>query len=164
MVIGILGALIFIACLAMVIVSLVSKKRKRYWLIGLGLGMVMFIVGIATSSPSTTPPSTPTSVQTIDYQVLRRWDIPAGGIGGELLVSENATKEEVLALASSLRSKYLSEGYIQIVIFDSLEAYKGIDDPTYPEEERLKHQLVDIARNPTTGYDEIRWIAEGRDY
>jgi hypothetical protein len=102
--------------------------------------------------------------KTIDYQVIRQWAIPAGGIGMEILVSEDATKEEVLALANSLRSKYLPGGYIYIQIFDSLSAYTHRDDPTYPEEEYFKHFLVDIARNPKTGYDEISWVAKGRGH
>ncbi len=113
--------------------------------------------------------------KTIDYQVLRQWNIPAGGIGMEILVSENATKEKVLALASSLRSKYLSGGFIFIDIFDLREAWEWriqtIDalkyrpfDPIYPPEWYSKHFLVSITRNPTTGYDEILWVAEGRGY
>ncbi len=102
--------------------------------------------------------------KTIDYQVIRQWAIPAGGIGMDILVSEEATKEEVLALANSLRSKYLPGGYIYIQIFDSLEAYSHREDLTYPQEEFMKHFLVDITRNPNTGYDEIRWVAEGRGH
>jgi hypothetical protein len=159
MALGIIGLLVFLVCLGMVIVNKIRKKPVKYWLIGAPIALIFFIVGVSADSSTDTP-----SQQTIDYQVLRRWDIPAGGIGGELLVSENATKEEVLALASSLRSKYLSEGHIFISIFDSLEAYKRVDDPTYPKEEFFKHQLVVITRNPSTGFDEIQWTAEGRGY
>jgi len=109
--------------------------------------------------------------KTIDYQVLRQWSIPTwhtpgGGIGMELLVSEDATKEEVLALANSLRSKYLprKDYFITIQIFDSLEAYSHREDLTYPEEEYFKHFLIDITRNPNTGYDEISWVAKGRGH
>jgi hypothetical protein len=100
----------------------------------------------------------------IKYQVLRQWTVPAGGIGMEILVSEDAAKEEVLALASSLHSKYLPEGYIYIQIFDSLSAYNHRDDPNYPDEDYFKHFLVDISRNTETGYDEILWVAEGRGH
>ena len=120
---------------------------------------VLTIMLLAISCGPTTPPP-----NTLDYEVLREWDIPAGGIGMELLVSETATKEEVLALANSLRSKYLPRGSIFITIFDSKEAYTRIDDPTYPEEEYFKHLLVSIGRNPNTGYDEILWVAEGRGH
>ncbi len=100
----------------------------------------------------------------IDYEILRQWKIPAGGIGMDTLVSEDATKEDVLALANSLRSKYLPGGYIYIQIFDSLSAYTHRDDRTYPEEEYFKHFLVGIARNPMTDYDKISWVAEGRGH
>jgi hypothetical protein len=103
----------------------------------------------------------------IAYESLRRWTIPAGGVGMEILVSEEATKEEVLTLAYHLRAKYLSEGFIVIRVFDSKEAYLRKcrdDDPNYPHEKYMKHFLVDLVRNPKTGYDRINWVAEGRDH
>lgn len=116
-------------------------------------------------------PAEPAPPETLDYQVLREWDIPAGGIGMELLVSETATKEEVLALATYLREEY-SNGHIYIYIFDSLEAHAARETETrtgkmpsnYSDEEYWKHHLVNIIRNPTTGYDEIQWVAKGRGY
>ena len=74
---------------------------------------VLTIMLLAISCGPTTPPP-----ETIDYQTLREYEIPAGGIGRHLLVSEKATKEEVLTLATHLRSKYLSKGNIFIFIFD----------------------------------------------
>lgn len=100
----------------------------------------------------------------IAYETLRRWTIPAGGVGMEILVSVKATKEEVLALARHLRSNYLSKGFVIIRIFDSKEAYLHRDDPNYPEDKYFKHFLVDVMRNPKTGYDKINWVAEGRDH
>ena len=104
------------------------------------------------------------SAKTIDYKVLRQWSIPAGGVGMELLVSTDTTKEQALELASSLRSKYLSQGYIAIQIFDSQDAYNHRADLSYPEGEFYKHYLVNITRNPKTGNDEIVWVADGRGY
>ncbi len=89
----------------------------------------------------------------------------------ELLVSETATKDEVLALATYLRQEH-SEGYLYIDIFDSLEAHAarqteartGHLPSNYSDEEYWKHHLVSISRNPKTGYDEIQWVAQGRGY
>ncbi len=110
----------------------------------------------------------------LDYQVLREWDPewdPGGGTGMDLLVAETATKEEVLALATYLREEY-SDGRIVIFIFDSREAWAARETETrtgkmpsnYSDEEYWKHHLVNIIRNPTTGYDEIEWVAKGRSY
>ena len=101
---------------------------------------------------------------TLDYQVLREWDIPAGGIGMELLVSETAIKEEVLTLATYLRSKYSYKGYIFITIYDSKEAQISSLQGSLSDEGFLKHVLVTIFRNPKTGYDEIEWLATERGY
>jgi len=120
---------------------------------------VLTIMLLAISCGPTAPPP-----EILDYQVLREWDIPAGGIGMDLLVSETATKEEVLALATHLRAKYLPRGFIFISIFDSSEAYLRREDTSYPEEEYFKHFLVQITRNPKTGYDQIEWVAKGRGY
>jgi hypothetical protein len=100
----------------------------------------------------------------IAYETLRRWTIPAGGVGMEILVSENATKEEVLALARHLRSNSPPKGLLIINIFDSKEAYLHRDDPNYPEERYSKHWLVNVLGKRETGDDKINWVAEGRDH
>ncbi len=120
---------------------------------------VLTIMLLAISCGPTAPPP-----ETLDYQVLREWDIPAGGIGMDLLVSETATKEEVLTLATYLRSKYSHKGYIVISILDSKEAQTNKIQGTMSDEEFRKHFLVQITRNPKTGYDEIEWLATERGY
>ena len=133
------------------------KKKLAIGLTALAV-LIFIIVGVAACSGS----EQTTTQKTIDYQVIGQGAIP--GVGMTILVSQDATKADVLALANSLRSKYLSGGYISIDIFDSLEAYNHRDDMTYPEEEYWKHYLVNIVRNPTTGYDKVYWAAEGRDH
>jgi len=131
--------------------------KKRYLILA-----VLTIMLLAISCGPAAP---------IDYQVLREWKIPAGGIGMELLVDESATKEEVLALAAYLWEEH-SNGYLIIDIFDSLEAHAARETETrtghlpsnYSDEEYWKHHLMIIIRNPKTGYDEIQWVAEGRGY
>lgn len=49
-------------------------------------------------------------------------------------------------------------------IFDSKEAYLHRDDPKYPEEKYWTHFLVNVVRNPKTGFDEVNWVAVGRDH
>lgn len=105
-----------------------------------------------------------TKQSVIDYETLRRWTIPAGGVGMEILVAEEATKEEVLSLAVHIKSNFFPTGFLIIQIFDSEEAYLHRDNPIYPEEKYFKHFLVDVVRNPKTGYDKINWVAEGRDH
>ncbi len=128
---------------------------KRYLVLA-----VLMIILLAASCGPTTP---------MDYQVLREWKIPAGGIGMELLVDESATKGEVLALAAHLRDEH-SDGYIYIDIFDSVAAQRArlaeasTGQLPISEEEYWKHHLVMIKLAPNTGLDEILWVAEGRGY
>ena len=129
--------------------------KKRYLVLA-----VLMIILLAVSCGPTAP---------MDYQVLREWEIPAGGIGMELLVDESATKGEVLALAAHLRDEH-SDGYIYIDIFDSVAAQRArlteVSTGQLPisEEEYWKHHLVMIKLNPNTGLDEILWVAEERGY
>ena len=98
----------------------------------------------------------------IDYEVLKKWNRPGGGVGMEVLVSEKASKEQVLTLARKLRSKYQSQRHINIDIFDSREAWTHRDDESYPQKKYFKHYLVQIGVNRETGYNQIYWVAEGR--
>jgi len=100
----------------------------------------------------------------IKYETLRQSNIPAGGVSMDILVSEDATKEEVLSLAKYFRSTCLPDHFILVNIFDLREAYLHRDDPNYPEEKYGKHWLVEMHRNPKTGSDEINWVGEGRDH
>ncbi len=114
------------------------------------------IMLLAVSCGTTAPP--------LGYQVLREWDIPAGGIGMDILVSETATKEEALALANYLRSEYSYKGNLFISIYDSKEAQSSNFQGVMSDEEFRKHFLVQITRNKITGYDEIEWLATERGY
>jgi len=100
----------------------------------------------------------------IDYDVLRSWNIPTGGVGFDILVSEHASKDEVLKLASELRNENLSKGKVIIFIFDSREAWLNRDNDNYPEDEYFRHFLVRVLVNQQTGFDEIKWVAKGRDH
>jgi len=117
-----------------------------------------------------TEPSKEAKDTFIPYKVLRQWTPERGGVGMIILVSEKATKEEVMALASHLRYENLSKGWIWIDIFDSREAYLSREaishgkDTSYPEEKYFKHWLVNVCVNPSTGNDETHWVADGRDH
>lgn len=100
----------------------------------------------------------------IEHEVLRTWNIPAGGIGMDILVSEQASKGDILKLASELRKENLSRGTIVINIFDSREAWQNRDNQNYPQEKYDRHFLVQVIVNPKTGYDKITWDAKGRDH
>jgi len=117
-----------------------------------------------SETESETEISKKTKQQFIAYEVLRLWTPQRDGIGMIILVSEEATKEEVLAFAQHLKAKNISKEWIWIDIFDSKEAYLHRDDPNYPEKTYSKHWLVQIFQNRKTGEDRIDWIAEGREH
>lgn len=97
----------------------------------------------------------------IEHKTLRQWNIPAGGIGVDILVSEKAKKEEVMALAKALRNNYYQNNFF-LNIFDSEEAYENRFNENYPLDEYRKHWLLQVSINKKTGCDEITWVAKNR--
>ena len=122
-----------------------------------------------TKSSVSAAPAKPSS-PIIQYSILRQWRIPtshtpAGGRGMEILVSATSTKEEVLQLATALRSQYaVNDQFLQVDIFDDENAYRNRDNMSYPESEYFKHFLVFMVVNPNTGANELNWTAKGRDH
>jgi len=102
--------------------------------------------------------------KTISYEVLenvpRRLD---GKLLMDLLVSEAASRQEVMKLAESLHRKYVGK-YAYMSIFDSREAQRRQRDETYPEKQLSQHWLVTMDGGLTGSKAEILWIAEGRDH
>lgn len=127
-----------------------------------------------SSTRSRYPSPTATAQPVISYDIVRRWEMPCrgkGGIGMEMLVSPNATREQVMQLAGKLRAEFSNKGCIQIAIYDSREAWMDRLDALKPEaklrlseEEYFRHYLVDISRNANTGHDETIWVAKGRGH
>lgn len=103
--------------------------------------------------------------KTISYEVLKKVKRGDGKLVMELLVSEAASKQEVLKLAESLQREYGGK-YAYIDIFDSREAWQRRPDESYPEKEFRRHYLVQIAGVDMGWKDsqEIHWLAEGRDH
>jgi len=99
----------------------------------------------------------------IDYEILGEWYTFNGGFGMNILVSEKAKKEEIMALAKHIRAQNISKVFFFFSIYDSREAYNHRFDDSYPENKRLKHTLVDVTHKPDANIDEFSWIAEGRN-
>jgi len=99
--------------------------------------------------------------KTISYEVLKQ--IPRGDrkLIIDVLVSERATKQEVLKLANNLRREYAGK-YGVITIYDSRVASQRHHDETYPEKELFLHWLVEIA--DWNEGKEIQWLAPERDH
>jgi hypothetical protein len=137
------------------------SRQRRLLLAALSaawVGMVLACGG-AGQTPSTDP-----AEQTIPYEVLKNKKRGDGMLIMSLLVSETASKQDVLKLAESLKRQHEGK-YASISIFDSREAGQRADqmDESYPEKELSKHWLVVIDTLQTPS-GEVRWIAEGRDH
>jgi hypothetical protein len=98
------------------------------------------------------------SEKSIACEVLRCKKRADGKFFIDFLVSDSASKEEVLKLAESLRQQYDGK-FACISIFDSREAWRRHEDLSYPEKELDRHWLVVI--DGDSG-QKISWVAEGR--
>ena len=96
----------------------------------------------------------------IVYEVLKNKKRGDGKVFLDVLVSETASKQDVLRLAESLRREHAGK-FATIGIYDSREAFQRQADEAYPEKDLLRHSLVVISGDLG---EEIRWIGEGRDH
>jgi hypothetical protein len=98
----------------------------------------------------------------LKYDTLAAKEIPAGGIGLDLLVDPSAKKEQVLKLARDLREANRAAGIVQIEIFDAREAWENRGNLSYPRDKFRQHLLVGVAVNPEAHVDTVLWFGQGR--
>jgi len=99
------------------------------------------------------------------FEILSQHNMSGRGFRLVVLVSPSTSKDQAMALAKELRDLYKDlnpKKILDISIFDSKEAYKHQSDDKYPQKKFMKHYLVQVNVNPNTGFNEIRWVAEGR--
>ena len=97
---------------------------------------------------------------TLEHKILKQWNFEDNGLGLIVLVSEKASKQEVLKLAEYLKNAHRDKELI-IDIYDSEEAYLNRDNHAFSEEEYSKHLLVQIAHWDD---EKIKWSAVERDH
>jgi hypothetical protein len=132
------------------------SKKSEMWVIGLlaaiGLGFLVYDTCIKSDG-------------VISYEVLKKTE-KRGDIILDVLVSEDASKEEVMKLGEKLRKKYSDKlGKLGVIcIYDTREAQRRRTDDSYPETELSKHWLVVISGLESDPVKQVRWVAEGRGH
>ena len=133
--------------------------------------------GCAGTSATPTPTRVPEG-QLLDYTPLSEGETPAGGVKAEILVKNGAAREEVFTLLRFVRDVAWPEGWLEVKVFDSQDAWTAhhrcllaIDnygdklaqgDP--PECIESEDQFGNpefvalLSRNPSTDFDEISWL------
>jgi len=102
-------------------------------------------------------------LQVIEHSVLRDWkpNKDYRGLGLEILVSEEATEEELVALIKNLAA---GREHVHIRIYSSQEAYRQEQRQTYGEAYKRGHLLFYVKNlsgaGPFEGSNEIRWMQE----
>ncbi|MEE8462157.1 MAG: hypothetical protein V3S50_08550 [Acidobacteriota bacterium] len=141
----------------------------------LGLGLLSFwftslreqpppLVTTQTDSSDTVEPQEEEiSRQVIEHSVLRDWK-PNGdyrGLGLEILVSDEATEEELIELIQSLAGR---REHVNIRVYSSNEAYRQEQRQSYGDAYKRGYLLFFIknltGRGTFDGLNEIRWMQE----
>ena len=118
---------------------------------------------IQTDIPETVEPQEEVPVPVIEHSVLRDWK-PYNdyrGLGLEILVSEEATQEELIELIQTLAAGH---EHVNIRVYSSREAYRQEQRQTYGDVYKRGYLLFYIknltGRGPFDGLNEIRWMQE----
>ena len=102
-------------------------------------------------------------LQVIEHTVLRDWkpNKDYRGLGLEILVGEEATEEELVALIKKLAA---GREHVNIRVYSSQEAYRQEQRQTYGEAYKRGYLLFYVknlsGRGPFDGSNEIRWMQE----
>jgi len=102
-------------------------------------------------------------LQVIEHSVLRDWKPNNGyrGLGLEILVSDEATADELVALIKNLARR---REHVHIRVYSSQEAYRQEQRQTYGDAYKSGYLLFYIknltGRGPFDGLNEIRWMQE----
>ncbi len=102
-------------------------------------------------------------LQVIEYSVLRDWQLNKDylGLGLEILVGEEATEEELVALIKNLAGR---REHVHIRVYSSQEAYRQEQRQTYGDAYKRGYLLFYVknlsGRGPFGGLNEIRWMQE----
>ena len=102
-------------------------------------------------------------LQVIEHTVLRDWkpNKDYRGLGLEILVGEEATEEELIALIKKLAR---GREHVHIRVYSSQEAYRQEQRQTYGEAYKRGYLLFYVknlsGRGPFDGSNEIRWMQE----
>jgi len=166
MVVGILGALIALASIMILVYSVIRKKTKKLWGIGIALGIILFIVGVAIS------PSGPV----MKFETI-------GTKGATVLVTLVSPSPDAVSpgdLADRLREDWqnhldiLSPPYnnqIHVRVFDNKDAPQrwleiwdtslSMSDQEWDKEQAriFPHWVADYDRNKTTGLHEVKILS-----
>ncbi len=101
--------------------------------------------------------------QVIEHAVLRDWkpNNDYRGLGMEILVSDKATADELVALIKKLAA---GREHVNIRVYSSQEAYRQEQRQTYGEAYKRGYLLFYVknlsGRGPFDGSNEIRWMQE----
>ena len=101
--------------------------------------------------------------QVIEHSVLRDWkpNNDYRGLGMEILVSDQTTADELVALIRKLAAR---REHVNIRVYSSQEAYRQEQRQTYGDAYKSGYLLFYIknlsGRGPFEGLNEIRWMQE----
>ncbi len=148
---------------------------KWFFILLLGFGVLSFwVTSLREKPPPLAPIQTDISEtvkpqeeqiprQVIEHSVLRDWkpNNDYRGLGLEILVSDQTTANELVALIRKLAAR---REHVNIRVYSSQEAYRQGQRQTYGDAYKNGYLLFYVknlsGRGPFDGLNEIRWMQE----
>jgi hypothetical protein len=116
------------------------------------------------------PTAIPTQVKTINYEVVKSWEIPNGGFGKVIVISpQNFNEADMTLLGEKLKADTKNDRNAFIFIFDDKKAAEMRDrlpsttnPPNETEQDYYdKHFVGDYSRNINSGYHQFTIYFDG---
>jgi hypothetical protein len=152
--------------------------RRKAGLFFFGVVLVLWFIGsvsnsgpresatISTSQSSTV--ATPTSDELIDYHIVQKWSIPAGGYGHVIVIDSTKRNErDMRRLGEQLRDENPSTRFATVEVYDDLKAAQmrqaGVTEKLSKSRQAYhdKHRIGVYNRNKGTGWHAWMMALEG---
>ncbi|VVB53163.1 Uncharacterised protein [uncultured archaeon] len=148
-----------------------------------GIAFVVCFIAVGATAPETTPKpqaehaeqvktisqTTPkTEIKTIDYQIIKRWQIPNGGEGKVVLIPKDYVNDaDMTAIGQKLKKDTAKDRNAVIEVFSDRQAAllrdKVFNNTATGEETDLydKNYVGSYTRNINTGYNKFEIFFDG---
>jgi hypothetical protein len=157
---------------------LAGRRKAGLFFLGV-VGLLWFIGSISDSKPresatisssQSSTNTTPGPAELIDYRVVQKWSIPAGGYGHVIVVDSTKRNEpDMRRLGEQLRDENPTTRFATVEVYDDLKAaemrQEGVTEKLSKSRQAYhdKHRIGVYNRNKGTGWNAWMMALEGME-